>query len=148
MKQSNDERNRFSVREPNWPLKWLSRLVLVALLTLMTYVATRQSYNFSHWIPHYFFRDIGVPYSVRLWSEQNADIFLHFFGAMSLTVLIYAAKISKILSRPLTISLSVAAMCVCAEIFQYSIGRGFESNDLLLGFLGVFMAYSRINKKN
>lgn len=148
MNQSNDERNEFSASKPNWALKWLSRLALLALLTLMTYVATRQSYNFSHWIPHHFFRDIGVPYSARLWAEQNADIFLHFFGAMSLTALIYAAKISKILSRPLTSSLCVAVMCVCAEIFQYSIGRGFESSDLLLGFFGIFMAYSAINKKN
>ncbi len=148
MNQSNDERNKFSARQSNWAFKWLSRFVLFALLALMTYVATRKNYNFSHWVPHHFFRDIGVPYSARLWAEQNADIVLHFFGAMSLTVLIYAAKISKILSRPLTISLSVAAMCICAEIFQYSIGRGFESSDLLLGFLGVFMAYSRINKKN
>ncbi len=148
MNQSNDERNKFSAQEPNWLIKWFSRLLLFALLASMTYVATRQSYNFSHWVPHHFLRDIGVPYSARLWAEQNADIFLHFFGAMSLTVLIYAAKISKILSRPLTISLCVAAMCLCAEIFQYSIGRGFESSDLLLGFFGIFMAYSAINKKN
>lgn len=148
MKQSNPERNEFSVQRAKWVKKWLSRLILIALLVVMTYVATRSSYNFSHWIPHYFFRDIGVPYSARLWAERHADIFLHFFGAMSLTVLIYAAKFNKILSRLLTISVIVAAMCVCAEIFQYSIGRGFESSDLLLGFLGVFMAYSTINKKN
>jgi len=148
MTQSNHERNKFSAGRLKWAKKWMSRVLLITLLILMTYVATRQSYNFSHWVPHRFFQDIGIPYSARLWAEQNADVFLHFFGAMSLTVLIYTAKFNKILSRPLTISLLIAALCLCAEIFQYSIGRGFESSDLLLGFLGVFMAYSTINKKN
>lgn len=149
MKQSNPERNKFSAQPLTRALiKWLSRLILVALFASMAYVVTRHSYNFSHWIPHHFFRDIGIPYSARLWAEQNADLFLHFFGAMTLTVLLHASRINKSLSRPLTISSIVAAMCVFAEIFQYSIGRGFESSDLLLGFLGVFMAYLTINKKN
>ena len=114
----------------------------------MTYVVTRPSYNFSHWIPHDFIRSMGVPYSARLWAEQNVDVFLHFFGSFAITLLFFAAKLNLKLARPLTISLFVAFLCVSAELFQLSIGRGFESSDLLLGILGTFMAYLTIKNKN
>jgi len=121
MNQSKDELKQFY----SHALKWACRSVFVVLAMLMTYIVTRESYNFAHWVPHHFLREIGIPYQVVLWSERNADLFLHFLGAMALTLLIYGARF-KVFIAP----------------------RGFESSDLLLGILGSFMAYSTINKKN
>jgi len=148
MNQSNDELNQFYPSALRWAVKWLSRITLLVLISIMTYVASRTAYNFSHWIPHDFVRSLGVPYSTRLWAEQNADVFLHFFGAFFITLLIFTAKLHKKVTRPLTISLFVSFLCISAELFQLYIGRGFESGDLLLGFLGTFMAYLTIKNKN
>lgn len=118
------------------------------LALLMAYVATRQSYNFAHWVPHHLLRDLGIPYKAVLWGEQNADSFLHFFGGLSLTGLIYGARFKIFAAQPWRILLFVTLLCLFAELFQFVIGRGVESSDLLLGILGSFMAYSTINKKN
>lgn len=144
MKQSNDELNQFYAQA----LKWACRSVFLLLAITMTYVTTRESYNFSHWVPHNFLRGLGVPYRAILWAERNADIFLHFFGAMALTFLTYGARLTFFNARPLFIFILVSILCLSAEVFQFSIGRGMQSSDLLLGILGSFMAYSTVNKKN
>ena len=142
MNQSNDELNQFYKDL----FKWSCRGVFLMTFTVMSYVVTRESYNFSHWIPHQMLRNLGIPYHVVLWSEQNADIFLHFFGAMILTLLIYGAKLALFKGRCIMIFVVVCTICVAAEVFQLTIGRGVESSDLLLGILGSFMAYLSINK--
>jgi hypothetical protein len=142
MKQSNDELNQFYPQAS----KWMFRGFLLFASFAMTYVVTRESYNFSHLVPHRWLREIGVPYPFVLWSEQNADILLHFIGAMILTVLISGSKLPFFNSRPLTIFILVSALCVGAELFQLIIGRGVESSDLLLGILGSFMAYSALKQ--
>jgi hypothetical protein len=143
MKQSNSELNRFYPQAS----KWTFRGLFVSASLAMTYVATRDSYNFAHWVPHRWLKEIGVPYHVVLWSEQHADILLHFFGAMILTVLIFGSKLPFFKSRPLAIFTLVSTLCIAAEFFQLMIGRGAESSDLLLGILGSFMAYSALNNK-
>jgi len=144
MNQSNTELKQFY----SDALKWACRVVFLLLVILIAYVATRESYNFSHWVPHHFLRDIGVPYDAVLWSERNADIFLHFFGGMILTLLIFGARLSFLTPYPFAIFVAVSILCLTAEVFQSSIGRGAESSDLLLGILGSFMAYLAIDKKN
>lgn len=144
MKQSNDELNQFYAQA----VKWACRGAFLLIAIGMTYVVTRESYNFSHWIPHSFLRQIGVPYQAVLWGEQNADLFLHFFGAMILTLLIFGAKLAFFQTRALAILIFVCFLCLSAEVFQHAIGRGVESRDLLLGILGSFMAYLAINKNN
>ncbi len=144
MNQSNTELKQFY----SHALKWVCRVVFFLSIIFLTYVVTRESYNFSHWVPHHFLRDMGVPYHTILWSERNADFFLHFFGGMILTLLIFGARISWLASSPLAIFIAVSLLCVTAEVFQSSIGRGAESSDLLLGILGSFMAYLAIDKKN
>ncbi|MFT6408649.1 MAG: VanZ family protein [Arenicella sp.] len=128
--------------------KWACRGLFVLTSTLMTYVATRDSYNFAHWLPHRFLKEVGVPYQFVLWGEQNADVALHFFGAMILTFLIFGSKLSFFKSRPLAIFILVSTLCIGAEFFQFMIGRGIESSDLLLGILGSFMAYWGLIKKH
>jgi hypothetical protein len=142
--QSNRQLNQFHVKLG----KWICRGIFVLLMAVMTYVASRDSYNFSHWVPHRWLRQIGVSYETILWGEQNADIAMHFFGAMILTLLIFGSKLFFFESRPLTVFLAVSILCLSAEGFQFMIGRGLESSDLLLGILGSFMAYWEINKKN
>lgn len=142
MNQSNDELNQFYKDL----FKWSCRGIFLVIFTVMTYVVSRKSYNFSHWVPHQMLRNLGIPYHVVLWGEQNADIFLHFFGAMILTLLIYGAKLALFAGRANTIFAVVCFICVAAEAFQFAIGRGIESSDLLLGILGSFMAYLSINK--
>jgi len=144
MNQSNTELKQFY----SDALKWACRVVFLLLVILIAYVATRESYNFSHWVPHHFLRDIGVPYDAVLWSERNADIFLHFFGGMVLTLLIFGARLGFLIPYPFAIFVVVSLLCLTAEVFQSSIGRGAESSDLLLGILGSFMAYLAIDKKN
>jgi len=144
MNQSNDDLNQFYADA----LKWACRGAFLLIAVVFTYVVTRESYNFAHWVPHARLRDIGIPYKAVLWGERNADLFLHFFGAMILTLLIYGAKLVFLGTRPLAIFAVVSILCLSAEVFQFAIGRGVESSDLLLGILGSFMAYSTFNKKN
>jgi len=144
MNQSKDELKQFY----SHALKWACRSVFVVLAMLMTYIVTRESYNFVHWVPHHFLREIGIPYQVVLWSERNADLFLHFLGAMALTLLIYGARFKVFIAHSWYIFVFVSFICLATEVFQLVIARGFESSDLLLGILGSFMAYSTINKKN
>jgi len=40
-------------------IKWFCRALLLLLLGSMGYIASRPEYNFAHWIPHGFLRDIG-----------------------------------------------------------------------------------------
>jgi hypothetical protein len=147
MKQSNDELNLCYSQTP----KWMCRGLFLLISLTMAYVVTRETYNVAHLVPHLVphrvLKDIGVPYHVALWGEQHADVLLHFFGAMILTVLIFGSKLPFLKTRPLTVVILVSALCVGAEFFQLMIGRGVESSDLLLGILGSFMAYSVFNNK-
>lgn len=118
--------------------------MLILLSFSMIYVVTRPSYNFSHWLPHGFFRNIGIPYNAVLWGERNADKLLHFGGAIVLTWLVYYSKLPTINHHKSFIIVMV--LCIGAESVQLAIGRGFNSSDLLLGILGTFMAYLSITK--
>lgn len=142
MNQSNKELNLF------WPkLNMITcRIILFALLVGLSYVISRPSYNFAHWIPHNFVRQLGVPYDSLLWAEQNADVALHFLGAFITTLLISASRLPFLKAEPLRILSLVCVFCLAAELLQLRIGRGFDYLDLLLGILGSFMAYLVINK--
>lgn len=144
MNQSNDELNKFYPQA----LKWTCRSLFLLLATLMTYVVTRESYNFSHWVPHSLLRGLEIPYQAILWGERNADVFLHFTGGLVLTLLIYGSRLTLIDNRPARVFILISILCISAEIFQFTIGRGMQWGDLLLGILGSFMAYLAINKKN
>lgn len=125
---------------------WFWRALLLLLISSMAYVTTRPLYNYAHWIPHQFLRKMGVSYEVVYWGETNGDLLLHFFGGLILTWLIYLARLPGLGRSALLAFLSVSALCIGAEIFQYLINRGVESSDLLLGILGSFMAYLALNK--
>lgn len=112
----------------------------------MLYVVTRPAYNYATWVPHDFLRSIGVSYQTLHWGEANGDLFLHFFGAAAITLLIYAARLPFLNQSAWRAYCSVILLCIGAEIFQYTIGRGAQSSDLLLGISGGFMAYLAINK--
>lgn len=127
--------------------KWLARVTLIWLSAWMTWVVTRPSYNFAHWIPHNLLEFIGIPYSIILAAEENADIFLHFSGGLLLTVLIFMADMSGVRKSKLIPFLVVCSMCVAAEVTQHLIGRGTETSDLLLGICGSFMAYLALENK-
>ena len=121
--------------------KWACRLFLLAIVTVFTYVATRESYNFAHWVPHAFLKHIGIPYSTLLWAEQNADIALHFLGALFITLLLRSSQLSFISNPKWMPVLIVVILCFGAEFAQHLIGRGIETSDLLLGICGSFVAY-------
>ena len=120
-------------------IKWFCRSLLLLLVISITYIVIQPSYNFAHWIDHGFLKRINVPYLAVLWAEQNADKFLHFFGAALLVILIIKSQFKAILNRHALII--VTTLCLLAELVQFFIGRGFNSVDLLLGILGSFMAY-------
>ena len=142
MNQSNKEFNLFWTK-----LKMiLCRIVLFALFIGLTYVVSRRSYNFSHWIPHNFIRDLGVSYESLLWAEQHADVVLHFLGGYFITRLIAASTLPFFKSDPSRIFVLVCIFCLATELLQLRIGRGFDYIDLLLGILGSFVAYLSINK--
>lgn len=126
--------------------KWFYRALLLALLAPMIYVVTRHGYNFAHWVPHGFIRGLGVSYESLLWAEQNADVALHFFGAALLVMLIHKAQLRPFSLTPKHSFATVVILCIGAEAFQFVIGRGLETSDLLLGILGGFMAYLAIDK--
>ncbi len=127
-------------------MKWFYRVLLILLAGGLSYVVIQPSYNFAHWVPHSFLRRIGISYDALLWAEQNADIFLHFFGAALLTLLIHHAKLPILRRWRSSSFIIVCILCVGAEVAQYFIGRGVESGDLLLGICGSFMAYLAIDK--
>lgn len=128
-------------------IKWLARAASISLSTWMTWVVTRPSYNFAHWVPHNFLEFIGIPYPIVLVAEQNADKFLHFAGGIVLTILIFLADLPGIRKNTLNSLLLVSFMCLAAELAQYLIGRGTETSDLLLGICGSFMAYLALENK-
>ena len=142
MKQSNKELNLF------WPkLKMIiCRITLFALIVALGYVVSRPSYNFAHWMPHNFIRQLGGSYESLLWAEQHADVALHFLGGFITTLLISVSTLPFFKAEPLRILILVCIFCLAAELLQLRIGRGFDYLDLLLGILGSFMAYLAINK--
>ena len=127
-------------------IKWFCRCLLVLLTSFMTYVVVQPSYNFSHLIPHSLLKQLNIPYKVVLLGEQHADKFLHFFGAIALVFLLTKSQIYLINKRWAFIL--TCLLCLAAEMTQFFIQRGFNSSDLLLGFLGGFMAYLGINENN
>ena len=125
-------------------IKWFSRGFLISLVVIMTYIVTRPSYNFSHWMPHGLLRSVHIPYKAILFFEQHADKALHFFGAAILVWLIVRAQLFSI-NKGLAFTFTVL-LCVGAEVVQWKIGRGYNSSDLLLGISGSFMAYLGITE--
>jgi hypothetical protein len=129
-----------------WLIKQSARGLLLALGAIMTYVVTLPSYNFAHRMPYRMLYGMGASYSTVLWIEQNAAYLLHFAGGFVLTVLLRWSELpltKRSLHRCVAI---VIGLCVSAEIFQYLIGRGAETSDLLLGISGSFVAYLAIFK--
>ena len=125
---------------------WLYRFAFVALTGLLSYLASRSAYNYSHWLPHSLLRRLGLSYNSLLWFEQHADSLLHFFGALLLTLTLSAARLPYFKQAELRPGLFVVMLCIGAEALQLLIGREVESRDLLLGILGSFMAYLAIDK--
>ena len=125
-------------------IKWFYRCLLLTLTALMTYVVIQPSYNFAHWVPHTLLKKLHIPYNAVLFGEQHADKFLHFFGAALLVYLITKAQIPCFNKHKAFIL--TCLLCLTAELVQFFIHRGFNSSDLLLGILGSFMAYLRINE--
>ncbi|MEM7360703.1 MAG: hypothetical protein AAF431_16545 [Pseudomonadota bacterium] len=128
--------------------KWFSRGCLLALVAVMAVVAFQPQYNFAHWVPHTFLRDLGVSYDALLWFESNADIFLHFLGAWALLYLLYRAEFAIFAGSFWMVWLLSFSLLIVAEIIQHVIGRGVDYSDLLFGTLGCFMAYFTIIEKN
>lgn len=124
----------------------LCRAMLLLLIIGITYVISRPSYNFAHWIPHNLIRQMGVSYEHMLWAEQRADSVLHLSGGLLLTLLIVGSQLPFLRVKTRRVFLLVCVFCIAAEILQHLIGRGFDYLDLLLGILGSFMAYLAINK--
>jgi len=133
------------MKHSQWDIKWFYRSLLLFLFCIATFIVTRQSYNIAHWVPHVLLRDIGLPYSIVLWGEQNMDKLLHFAGAAGLTWLIHKSEFPII--NPVRALFITAFLCLSAECVQLIIGRGFNSLDLLLGISGSFMAYLATTKK-
>lgn len=127
-------------------IKWFYRFVLLTLFLSMTYLATRSSYNMAHWVPHNALRELGVSYQQLLWFEHHTDLFLHFFGSLLLTLLLFGADLPLMRQKAAFCLAVVIGLCVLTEFVQHSLGRGFESKDLLLGIFGSFMAYLAIHK--
>lgn len=123
-----------------------SRVILITLITGMSYVVSRTGYNVAHWIPHRLILQAGVSYDTMLWAEQRIDVLLHFFGGLLLTVFLYSSKIPVLKLSPAQSFFIVCLLSLGAEILQSIIGRGFDWVDLLLGISGGFMAYSVLNK--
>ena len=121
--------------------KWFARIVLILLVLGMVYVVVQPEYNFAHWIPHDVLDQLGISYLSQLWLEQNADLGLHFFGSAVLYLLIWMSQWAVVKSQETSALLLVLALCIAAEVVQHVIGRGFSERDLLLGFLGTFVAY-------
>ena len=137
-----------SMNDSTADTRWFYRAALLVLFVSMAYVVTRNGYNYAHWIPHAFLRDLGVSYTSLLWAERHGDLFLHFAGAFILTPLIYFAALPVVSLTTRRSFISVMLICIGAELTQLMIGRGLESSDLLLGILGSFMAYLAIEKNN
>lgn len=133
------------MKHSQWDMKWFYRVLLLFLFCLVTFIATRQSYNIAVWIPHRLLRDIGISYPIVLWGEQNIDKLLHFTGSATLTWLLIKSKFSYINHG--RAFLIMALTCAFAEYVQQMIGRGFNSLDLLLGIIGSFVAYLATTKK-
>lgn len=125
-------------------LKWFYRCLLLILVGSVSYVIFQPAYNFAHWVPHGLLRNLGVPYAALLYFETNADKLLHPLIAASLVILLTQAKIPLISTTKLRSLLFVFALIVLAEIIQAWIGRGFGYLDLILGFLGCYLAYCLI----
>lgn len=128
--------------------KWFYRCVLIFLGLAAAYVVLQPQYNFAHWVPHRLLRSIGIPYSVLLMAESNADKLLHPLLAFIFTILLVrsrlgALKTSDYRSMQLLIFIMIAVECA-----QWFIGRGFGISDILLGTLGSYLAIRYLSSAN
>ena len=120
--------------------KWFYRCALTLLGLLSTYVVLQPEYNFAHWVPHKLLRSMGVPYSVVLAAESNADKLLHPLLAFIFTILLHRSRFKLLnasIYRPMQV---LCVVMVAAETAQWYIGRGFEASDVLLGGMGTYLA--------
>jgi hypothetical protein len=127
--------------DPRLELKWFYRIALFILLIVAGYVALQPQYNFAHWIPHHFLRDIGFSYSKLLWFEQNTDGFLHFGISYLLTLLIFKSQFQVFRKYSGSLLFFLVGGQLAVEISQFYLGRGFDYSDLLYGIIGCFVAY-------
>lgn len=125
----------------------LFRICLLLILVSFSYIVTRESYNFAHFLPNKLLRNVGVSYDKILWFEQNADVVLHLLGGFLITLLLILSDLPILRCGRWIPVVLVCCMCVLAEVFQDLIGRGKETSDLLLGICGSFMAYLATNRK-
>jgi len=127
--------------DPKPYIKWFYRCTFLLLVGLMAYVVFQPHYNFAHWVPHSQLRNMGVPYSVILHFESNADKLLHPIGGFVLTVLLIVCKWPLISHPRYRLFVLFCSAMLITECIQWTLGRGFEFSDLLLGVLGSFLAY-------
>ncbi|MFT5571319.1 MAG: hypothetical protein ACI9FR_000233 [Cryomorphaceae bacterium] len=55
-----------SMNDSTADTRWFYRAALLVLFVSMAYVITRDEYNYAHWIPHAFLRDLGISYAALL----------------------------------------------------------------------------------
>jgi len=142
MTQSRQRLKRFSAGV----FVWVCRATLTVCFSIMTYVVSSPEYNYAHWVPRSTLHQLGFSYDHLLWLERNGDYFLHFGGALLITLLLSVSKLPWVRQAPWRPLLLTVLMCFGAEALQFVIGRGVQSSDLLLGILGSFMAYLCITK--
>ncbi|NND80922.1 MAG: hypothetical protein HKN50_00705 [Gammaproteobacteria bacterium] len=126
--------------DSNVKIHWFYRLTLLLLGVAVAYVVLQPSYNFAHWIPHSHLRAIGIPYEMLLAFESNADKLLHPLMGFVLTWLLLQARIPFLSLPPSRAWLVVLVLMIGAELWQFFIGRGFESLDITLGALAALLA--------
>ncbi len=120
--------------------KWFYRSSLALLGIMAAYVVLQPQYNFAHWVPHNFLRSIGIPYSVLLSAESDADKLLHPILAFILTVLLFRSRFPLLKDSIYRPMMFMIAVMVTAEIVQFIVGRGYEISDLLLVLAGSILA--------
>lgn len=129
-------------------IKWFSRITFGSLLGFLTYAVSQPHYNSAHLVPHTLMRQFSASYESILFAEQNIDGALHLIGAAMLTAALWLSQLPILSKTSGRAAIVIALFCLAAEGWQYQIGRGWHSSDLLLGILGCFMAYLAISKSN
>ena len=119
------------------------RIALFVIIPVVSYAALYPGFASYHYVPHGLLRDVGVPYAAVLWFEMHLGDLLHFIVAFALVLLIPSANIlgkrSPAVQRTVSLII-VATVAPVIEFYQWLVGRGFESIDLIAHFLGMLLA--------